>query len=1024
MVALALIAFALSMFACWRKVAGSLDADAWILSCALTMVLLGIGATLLAVFGLLRPMPLSAVLIGGALALRPWRWEAPVGANAAARPRSRALTIALLAVLGVGVTLRLPPIEYALAGRDQGTYTLRAEQMMRTGSVALRDDVLPRAHADARDAPRPGPADILGLVPTSGEPWRADVYEGAYRPGLYLADRATGRVTPQFMHALPAVLASFGLAFGAAGPAIAVALIGALGLGIFVLVVRRLWPRGPWAVLAAGLVCLSPLSIWVHRNALTEGLASVALWGAALCVLRVRDGEAGGLPAAGLLLGATAWLRGHGLLVAPLVGLMLWGLPRREGREVAVRIYGAVVLASVLVHTATSYPYLHDELSRMAKDLHPTPAQLAVAALAVVLLLGAGDRLRPRLGRTESPDGTRWLGWVGLSFVLALVLHTLLAAGAPPRPFSRLDPATVLLGWPQLALAIFGAVALWRLRLPAASPATAWLGAIGAALVLPLLLYARRNLPQAGLYYYGRYLAVELLPLCAVLATAGLVRAHGLLLSWRGAALAHAPAVIAGGLVLLSVTRPLADHPVTRLQEFAGARDVVDAIADAVEPGAVVIAGGEGWHHGHTFNQVGGALVLSHGIAVLPYRSREAAYATMFELLVAGPQASGEPPPPVYLLVNEATKHARLPRDGGSSKPPRIGALDDLLEPPFVATHVELLEMFVQRLTPVRDAIPQQVTRDGLRMALLRVRVSPQAARRHERLYPAGGVERVALQPAASRGITCLSPGQPTTLVPPLRGGAGPGPVGVVLVLVPGTAAHAQTLKVAIDGESVTVPAPGARRRPRDTLGPLWVASRPRAIEVGALPRRSATATCPHGGIAEVRLIGPPSSALGHASAVARTWPPPRELGHPVDALRWVSGRGLSKLRAGLELDGARVRGNAIELSAGGAMQWAPEPLPDEGRAPFDLVVTLTATSPAAGTRLDVLVDGQRVTSIAPPANHPRSWQSKPVVVTPPGPVGRIGLALHADDPDAWIRVRDVGLFSHGGAVRGSLVAR
>jgi hypothetical protein len=95
-------------------------------------------------------------------------------------------------------------MDYALAGRDQGTYTLRAEHTARTSAIAFVDPVLERAGAERGQ--RSGPDDLLGLYPRRGESWRTDVYEGSYRPGFYLADRESGVVVPQFLHLHPMLL--------------------------------------------------------------------------------------------------------------------------------------------------------------------------------------------------------------------------------------------------------------------------------------------------------------------------------------------------------------------------------------------------------------------------------------------------------------------------------------------------------------------------------------------------------------------------------------------------------------------------------------------------------------------------------------------------------------------------------------------------------------------------------------------------------------------------------------------------
>src|SRR5690606_10988839 len=165
-------------------------------------------------------------------------------------------------------------------------------------------------------------------------------------------------------------------------------------------------------------------------------------------------------------------------------------------------------------------------------------------------------------------------------------------------------------------------------------------------------LYAQRNLPQAGLYYYGRYLVPELLPALCLLAALALSHAHSYM-SRRPRLSRHARKVslILGLGLLADQAAPYVRAPATRLQEFAGAHRLTDDLAAEIPEGDVVLAGGEGWHHLHVFSQVGGALAFGNGRTVLPYRGREAAYGALHELLIDRPAATGEPAPPVFLLL-------------------------------------------------------------------------------------------------------------------------------------------------------------------------------------------------------------------------------------------------------------------------------------------------------------------------------------------------------------------------------------
>ncbi|MFY0541499.1 hypothetical protein [Nannocystis pusilla] len=300
--------------------------------------------------------------------------------------------------------------------------------------------------------------------------------------------------------------------------------------------------------------------------------------------------------------------------------------------------------------------------------------------------------------------------------------------------------------------------------------------------------------------------------------------------------------------------------PATRLQEFAGAERLIDDLAAELPERAVVLAGGEGWHHVHVFSQLGGALAFGHGRTVLPYRSREAAYAALHELLIAGPAAGGEAPP-VYLLLGESTHPLRLP--GAAA----LALVDDLLPPPFVARPVAFAELYLDRLTPVDERIPDRVTRTDLRVGLLEVRVDParRAAVRSWRIDEgrADGPGPLNLSSYyLPDGQTCLDTEHPLVLeLPP---GAGPG--SLVLVAQPGgdTPAGASSSTASRSPSTRPAPAPRGPATPSD-LSPS--PARPAASSCGAAPARATTSPAP--------TAASPRSACSAPTAAPTTAPRP-----------------------------------------------------------------------------------------------------------------------------------------------------
>ncbi|MCA9658598.1 MAG: hypothetical protein KC486_09650, partial [Myxococcales bacterium] len=314
LVLLAWLAVVVAVARRWRRAEPSAPRiDAAVITGALTLTIAGLITSLLGVVGRFDHASLALAGVLTAALLWPWRRRATATTEAAppgsaALPKRAALALAL--ALGGGLALRAPLHSAELAGRDQGTYVLRARHLLARGEHDLRDPVLAAAGAAA---PRPGPGDLVGLYPTDGDPWRRGVYEGAYRPGLYLADRDAGAVVPQFLHMHPALLGLWGAIFGAANVAGILYLYAALSLLAIAAIARRLWPTRAWAgVVAAAIVAVHPLTIWVQRTPLTETLA-LPLGLAALLAALVSERRV--LTAA--LLGALAWLRGNAWLAAP-----------------------------------------------------------------------------------------------------------------------------------------------------------------------------------------------------------------------------------------------------------------------------------------------------------------------------------------------------------------------------------------------------------------------------------------------------------------------------------------------------------------------------------------------------------------------------------------------------------------------------------------------------------------------------------------------------------------------------------
>ncbi len=1013
---LALLGSLASMLARQRARVGGFTLEDFALIGAVHLALIGVLSTLLAWAGWFSATSLT--LVGAGLAVAAWPWRVAGAEGRRAEPVSGAVhTFVLLGLVLAGVVVRTPSIPAPLAGRDQGTYVLRAALTERTGSLGFTDEVLAQAGREHAE-------DLLGLYPKTDEPWRAGRYEAAYRPGTYLAARDRGEVVVQFFHVHPMLLACERAAFGEGSGTGWVAMPWQAGLWLLAMagVARRLWPRGPWAALALGLLASSPLAIWTGRTPLSETTMALFEWSAVLVGLRMRAGDEDPLGPIGLagLLAATAWVRGNAILVLPVVLAVTWFRPRpgpgsERGGARAELLVLAGLLTSVVVHALTGFPYLHDELLRRVPDLQVGPwALIGVTASGVVAWLIV-DRVVGLAGfvglraRALSWLPRVWVAGTLLAFGLWWIRR--LEAGEWIAPFSRLDPVVPLIGLPVVGAAAIGLIGVgWRWR--AQGRADVWLLALASTLPITALIYAPRNLPGLGLFYYGRYLVPELLPcalLAAVAAIAWLVEGVAGRSGWLRKQAARGLGLVASAWLAWTIAGPLVTNPQVLLRENEAAAPAIAWLAGRLPAGTIVIAGGEGWHHGHTYNQVGGALALGAGVQVLPYRTREDAWSTAWELLIAGPQRRGGPAPEVVLLVNEAAHHHR--RADGQ----RVALLDDLLWAPFVVERIDLLELFVHALTPVDDAMPSRVARHELRMGLLKLGVDERALARIERVVPAGD--------------RCLDP-QRGLLV---EVGVGSTEVAhVVLVAEPGTMASNSSWRVEVDGEPLVLEPPaGLRPHPRATLGPYPVAGRPRQIAVFGAESSAGEGRCPHGELAEVRLLPRERSGLvepGLGLIVARTFEPlPVIVAKPLEPVTWVGGRSLTRHRPGIRGGGrepkvydhepaAATVGEALVVEQGGRLEFPLVDLPVDrvGQPlPLELVVSLASSEAGEGSRLHVWVGDTELAVIRLPAPRTTVWPAPAIDWTPA--LGRAQLSLELEgDAGGRVLVRDVALFVRG----------
>ncbi|RMG99667.1 MAG: hypothetical protein D6705_02835 [Deltaproteobacteria bacterium] len=893
----------------------------------------------------------------------PARWTAH------GRPRW-ILRASLVVLVLVGAALRYPPMLFPLGGRDQGTYLLRARTLARTGTLDWTDPLL----AELGRTPVPGDGDVTSVYRPDPDPQRAGWYEAGYRPGFYLASVGTGRVVPQFLHGQPVLLSAGTIAFGRGGEAYVVfgeAILGILAFAALALQVLR----PPWSVLALAAYVLSPLAVWTARQTLSEPLAAVFVAGAAAA--GVASPRIGWSAAATLLVG-WATTRGDAWPLVAVVAFCM-ALAARTGseRRTVLGLCGALG-AVVAVHAVTSYPYVHDEMQRQfGWDATPgalVAAGLGLAAAAASPLVLAGER-RETLWRRLA----RWSGPLACAVIVAAL--AVWGIGPGDGRAARLDPLPAALDPWGVLLAVLGAfVVAWRRTSPKRRLADPFLPALGLAAALTCLAYGVQNLPRAHLYYYGRYLVPLLIP-AALLSMAALGdAAFAVLRRRRGRAWATTLAAVPVAAAMLAPARIHATAPVTRIEEFADVGRGIDRLAAAIPRDAVVIAGGEGWHGSHTFNQVGGALAMDHARIVLPYRRDEAAYAAAYHLAVRRPAHLGTPPRPVFLLRNEAS----LPRDDREGRPQVV--VDDEVPPPFEIVRRIDVDLVYDRLTPTEGALPRRVTRDGIRMVLLELgtgRDGPDGGTLPQRIRLAGCGRRddpwrVDVPDAPWVRAVRLEL-EPTGDVAGLGRGA----------LAVGTVTgDDRTGRLAI--------APGQR-----TFGPFAV----------------------HPGTTVAAFADPPPARCDDLAVTAawlgpwRAAPPavdrivhrPDDLhGVPAPPAVFASGRAFSPRRPTVRTPPRR--GLSFVLDAHTPVDFGPVPVPRDGGCPLDVSATLRRRDVTDTARLEVRVGRHRATFDVR-ADGPAVMRTAPVAVGAPGPVARLAVRLDTETPETdRVLLRDVVL--------------
>jgi hypothetical protein len=386
---------------------------------------------------------------------------------------------ALAAIALAVMVLALPGFEWALGGRDSGTFVNEVVQIQERGAVEVSEP-------------------SLDSVPEAVRPYLG-------RGGLYPgedAGRSSGQVVRLGFHTWPALRAAAGYATDDEG-AWSLAVIAAIGLILTAVAARRLAPRhGDAAALAtAVLLACSVAFHWYARLPMTElpALAMLAggIW---LWAIAAPAQDAYAAAVAGFLLGMTFLLRPDGLFtLAAVLLLAIWLIVVGRFGRAAWGLTLATLVTGVVafLHVARfAWGYFSSNWERHGHAV-VLVVPLALVLLAVVALLAARSRrsvdaflerhvrtigivvsvaaaggvgLIVVIGRVAGWNGATWVTWYaewpGVALAVAGIALATAPAFARDRGTALFLPVAVLLG----TLAIYGVDArvsldhLWAVR--------------------------------------------------------------------------------------------------------------------------------------------------------------------------------------------------------------------------------------------------------------------------------------------------------------------------------------------------------------------------------------------------------------------------------------------------------------------------------------------------------------------------------------------------------------------------------
>ncbi|MBN1917786.1 MAG: glycosyltransferase family 39 protein [Verrucomicrobia bacterium] len=484
------------------------------------------------------------------------------------RGRGWRIELAFLAVVVVvcGV-LYFRPHEYIFGGWDPSTYVATGASIEQTGGILYRDEAFAALPPEAQRA----------LM------HRRQGLDQRF-PGLLVADRGRGLISPQFHHLYPAWLAVFRSWGGDRAMLYVNPLFGVLSVLMLFALCRRFLPPGrafaaAAALAAAVLLALNLTQVWQARFSTAEMTAQLSILTLLYLLLLYVETEsvvAGVFAAVALDLAIQA--RYDSLLLVPLLVLVVYArnLVRWRRRDWVLVAGGAAALAHVVLHSVfVSFLYRPG-----VQYLTGHGGLWAAAAAGVLVVLGAVlvafRRWPGALSRLSTSQGVR-IAAIALLIVAAFfasIVRPELAGGDEQdrRSFVALGWFMTPLG---LALAVAGACLLvWNAR------STGELALLVVGLVL--VVYVRSAHVESFYMWRARRFVPIVVPMLCLFAAYGLAVMTEPLGRWRAAA--------CGAVALVLGVVPLAkNRTIVTVRDNEGALALVAQVAAQLDGGEAVI---------------------------------------------------------------------------------------------------------------------------------------------------------------------------------------------------------------------------------------------------------------------------------------------------------------------------------------------------------------------------------------------------------------------------------------------------